>query len=76
MNQGIILIDPDSKLLLQFMNDEFRRTFIADLMHFPKYKERFLNYVENRGIINYEEIDFIKDPEAQKFIKLEMYVRK
>jgi hypothetical protein len=72
MIQGIILIDPEEEHLVQFMNDELRAKLIIDLQSFPKYKQKLDDYILKKG----SSVDFILDPEAFEFLKLEMYVRK
>jgi hypothetical protein len=58
------------------MNTQIRENFIADLKKFPKYEKRFEKFIKDRGINDHDQVDFINDPEAFKFLSLKIYSRK
>ena len=58
------------------MNKQIQEIFIADLKRFPKYLEKFEKFVLDSKIEDLNQIVFINDPEAFKFLKFKMYVRK
>jgi hypothetical protein len=80
MQQGIVIISSQYSELegedLKFFNTQIRDNFISDLVKFPKYNKKFEKYKKDRGITNNEQIDFIGDPEAFKFLRLKIYTRK
>jgi hypothetical protein len=80
MLQGIVLIGSwDTDLEnedFKFFNNQMRDNFLSDLKKFPKYNKKFLKYKNDRGITENEQIDFIGDPEAFKFLGLKIYTRK
>lgn len=81
MSQGIVLINSTEisdleKDDFQFFNTQIRDTFISDLERFPKYQKKFEKYKRDRGITENDQIDFIRDPDAFKFLAIKIYTRK
>jgi hypothetical protein len=53
------------------MNIETQKCLISDIKCFPTYSQKFEQFEQNNS-----EVDFINNPEAFEFLKLEIYTRK